>query len=109
AEPGDSAAVAQARRRLTAAGRLAPLFAAIGALLDEAGLAARASLLDVGCGEGSLLAELAPPRGLVAHGVDLSRPSIEMAARLAAPATWVIANADRGLPYRDASFDGLLS
>jgi 23S rRNA (guanine745-N1)-methyltransferase len=70
-EPGDSAAAAQARRRLTVAGHLAPLVAAIGELLDEAGLAAGDALLDVGCGEGSLLAELAPPRRLVAHGVEL--------------------------------------
>jgi 23S rRNA (guanine745-N1)-methyltransferase len=109
AEPGDSAAAAQARRRLTAAGHLAPLFAAIGELLDEAGFEAGDALLDVGCGEGSLLAELAPPRRLVAHGVDLSRPSIEMAAKLLPEATWLIANADRALPYADASFDALLS
>jgi 23S rRNA (guanine745-N1)-methyltransferase len=108
-EAGDSAAAAQARRRLAVAGHHAPLFAAIGELLDEAGLAAGDALLDVGCGEGSLLAELAPPRGLAAHGVDLSRPSIEMAARLWPEATWVIANADRALPFVDASFDGLLS
>jgi len=108
-EPGDSAAAAQARRRLTDAGHLAPLFAAIGELLDEAGVGAGDSLLDVGCGEGSLLAELGPRRRLVAHGVDLSRPSIELAARLWPEATWVIANADRALPYADASFDGLLS
>lgn len=106
---GDSAAAAQARRRLAEAGHLQPLFAASGEMLDHAGLEPGSAVLDVGCGEGSLLATLAKPRGWLAHGVDLSRPSIEMAAALWPEATWVIANADRVLPYLDGAFDAVLS
>lgn len=106
---GDSAAAAQARRRLAEAGHLQPLFVASGEMLDHAGLEPGSAVLDVGCGEGSLLATLAEPRGWLAHGVDLSRPSIEMAAALWPEATWVIANADRVLPYVDGAFDAVLS
>jgi 23S rRNA (guanine745-N1)-methyltransferase len=106
---GDSRAAAQARRRLAASGHLQPLFAALGEALEAGGLRPGDALLDVGCGEGSALVALARPRGWVAHGLDLSRPAVELAARLWPQATWVIANADRSLPYGDGSFDGLLS
>ncbi len=106
---GDSEEAAQARRRLAEAGHLDPFFAAIGEAVAQAGVGAGDALLDVGCGEGSALAALARPRGFVAHGLDLSRPAIELASRLWPQATWVIANADRGLPYGDGSFDALLS
>ncbi len=106
---GDTRAAALARRRLAAAGHLRPLFDGLGALLDGARLARGAAVLDVGCGEGSVLEAVARSPGFVAHGVDLSRPSIELAARAWPQATWVIANADRRLPYDEGSFDSLLS
>ena len=106
---GDRREAALARRRLAAAGRLQPLFGALGDVLDEARLARGAALLDVGCGEGSVLAALAPARGLLAHGLDLSRSAIELAARSWPETTWVIANADRLLPYAAGSFDALLA
>ena len=106
---GDSAGAAQARRRLAEAGHLQPLFVALAEMLDHAGLAPGSAVLDVGCGEGSLLASVAKPRAWLAHGIDLSRPSIEMAAALWPEATWVIANADRSLPYVDGGFDAILS
>lgn len=65
------------------------------------------AVLDVGTGEGSLAVAVA--RGLDLHGVDLSAPSIELAARAFPDATWVVANADRALPYAAGSFDVVLS
>lgn len=104
-DAGDSAEVVAARRRLAAAGHDAELIAA---LLEE--LAGARSLLDVGCGEGSLLAALAADLAPAeAWGVDLSAPAIDAAARQAPHLHWVIANADRGLPWRAGSFDAVLS
>lgn len=107
--PGDSRQAALARRRLYAAGHADPLLAALLSAPELVALPAGASVLDVGCGEGWMLARLPAERGWEAHGVDISAPSIELAARLAPGASWVVANADRFLPYEDASFDFALS
>jgi 23S rRNA (guanine745-N1)-methyltransferase len=110
AEPGDSKAAALARRRLAERGAEGALHAALAELLlarvpDERS----ATLLDVGCGEGSLLAALVATGRFGACGLDLSTPAVELAARRTPGATWVIANADRGLPFPAASFDIALS
>ncbi len=107
-EPGDSRPAALARRRLFAAGRLDPLLAALRAAVAELTLPAEAAILDVGCGEGSVLAALATP-GRELHGVDISVPAIDLAARAIPQPTWIVANADRALPYTDGAFDLLLS
>lgn len=109
-QAGDSAEVVAARRRVAEAGYDRSLIAMLRAEL-AAGLSGGARrLLDVGCGEGSLLAALAAePAPLEAWGVDLSAPAIEAAARLAPGLGWVIANADRGLPFTEGSFDALTS
>lgn len=108
ASPGDSRASAQARRRLYEAGHGAPLLAALLGQLDELELPALPAVLDVGCGEGSLLGGLARGRRLEAHGLDISAPAIELAARRfkgREQGSWVVANADRFLPYASGSFD----
>ncbi|MGE5233708.1 MAG: methyltransferase domain-containing protein [Acidobacteriota bacterium] len=107
--PGDSAAAAQARRRLFDAGIQAPLLAAVREMIGGLTLPANAAALDVGCGEGSLLGRLAAELGLQACGVDLSTPAIDLAARRFPDATWIVANADRRLPWADGSFDLVLS
>ncbi len=66
-------------------------------------------MLDVGCGEGHYLGSLAAAGNIEAHGLDLSAPAVEMAARRYPEVTWVVANADRFLPYADGSFDLVLS
>jgi 23S rRNA (guanine745-N1)-methyltransferase len=104
ATPGDRAEAAAARRRLYEAGHGRPLLAALGAQLDALELPPLAAVLDVGCGEGSLLGALAASRALEAHGLDLSAAAVEMAARRFPEPTWVIANADRFLPYAGGSF-----
>jgi 23S rRNA (guanine745-N1)-methyltransferase len=44
-----------------------------------------------------------------ACGVDISAPAIELAAKRYPECEWVVANADRFLPYADASFDAVTS
>lgn len=66
---------------------------------------ARPVLVDLGCGEGTYAASLATSHDLDAVGVDLSAHAIEAAARRHPQFTWVVANADRTLPFPDASVD----
>ena len=47
--------------------------------------------------------------GIEAHGVDLSAAAIDLAARRYPEATWIVANADRSLPYAAGAFDLVLS
>jgi 23S rRNA (guanine745-N1)-methyltransferase len=46
---------------------------------------------------------------LEAHGLDLSVPAVDLAARRYPGVTWIVANADRFLPYAAGSFDLVLS
>jgi 23S rRNA (guanine745-N1)-methyltransferase len=97
----------EARRRLLDAGYGEPLLRAI--LEETAVLSPGAAVLDVGCGEGYYLGSLLAARGVEAHGVDLSVAAVELAARRYPGATWVVANADRSLPYATGAFDLVLS
>lgn len=108
--PGDSKEAALARRRLFAAGRLDPLLSALAEAAAALPLPPAPAILDVGCGEGTVLARLAAALGSrEAHGVDISTPAIDLAARAYPGATWIVANADRALPYAGGSFDLALS
>ncbi len=109
ANPGDRVEAAQARRRLFERGLAKPLVDALRERLAGAAVGSRDAVLDVGCGEGSLLRALAAALGFVAHGIDLSTPAIAMAAAADPRATFVVANADRFLPYADGSFAAVLS
>jgi 23S rRNA (guanine745-N1)-methyltransferase len=108
AKPGDSKEAALARRRLASLGHADSLYRAF-AHAVRSRPDALVSLLDVGCGEGALLRFLAPARGLELHGLDISAPSIELAAKAHPEALFTVANADRGLPYADRSFDFITS
>jgi 23S rRNA (guanine745-N1)-methyltransferase len=66
-------------------------------------------LLDVGCGEGFYLGTLAARFGREGYGVDISVPSMEAAARRYPGCTWVVANADRMLPFENGAFAAILS
>jgi 23S rRNA (guanine745-N1)-methyltransferase len=99
--PGDSAAAVAARRRFLSRGFEAPLTRRIGDLLT---LTPEDALLEIGCGEGHYLAALTERFGCAGYGVDLSVPAIEAAARRGAGLHLIVANADRVLPYADASF-----
>jgi 23S rRNA (guanine745-N1)-methyltransferase len=63
----------------------------------------------VGCGEGTYLGTIARERPVEAHGVDLSAAAVDLAARRYPQATWIVANADRFLPYASGSFALILS
>lgn len=100
-QPGDGAVTLQARRRLAARGVEAPITGAITALLT---LEPGDAVLDVGCGEGHHLATIVARFDGEGHGLDISVPAVDAAARLHPELHWVVANADRFLPYADASF-----
>ena len=108
--PGDTPAAVAARRRLHDLGVTGPL-------LDGIAEMAQASLgdiiLDAGCGDGFYLGSLVRQSGCAGHGVDISIPAVEAAARRYPPGEsgceWIVANADRFVPYADRSFSIALS
>jgi 23S rRNA (guanine745-N1)-methyltransferase len=107
--PGDPRAAVEARRRLLDAGYGEPLLRAIREEITAAGLGAGAAALDVGCGEGTYLGALARDPGIAAHGVDLAAVAVDLAARRYPEGTWIVANADRFLPWAAGAFDLVLS
>jgi 23S rRNA (guanine745-N1)-methyltransferase len=105
-QPGDTAAAIAGRRRLHDLGVTEPLLSAIA---EIAGASPGESVLDAGCGDGYYLGSLARRTGSEAHGVDISIPAVDAAARRYPEWEWIVANADRFLPYADGSFAGVLS
>jgi 23S rRNA (guanine745-N1)-methyltransferase len=105
-QPGDTPAALRARRRLHDLGATTPLLHAIAELLNPS---PGDIILDAGCGEGFYLGTLAHETGFSAHGVDISVPAIDAAARRYPECEWIVANADRFVPYADRSFSIVLS
>jgi 23S rRNA (guanine745-N1)-methyltransferase len=105
-EPGDTAAAVAARRRLHDRGVTEPLREAITAI---AAPRRGETVLDAGCGDGFYLGTLAQQSGCDAHGVDISIPAVDAAARRYPACEWIVANADRVLPYADRSFTLVVS
>jgi 23S rRNA (guanine745-N1)-methyltransferase len=106
ARPGDTASAVAARRRLHNRGVTEPLRIAISQTVRATSFD---TVLDAGCGDGFYLGGLHSETGCDAHGVDISTPAVDAAARRYPECEWVVANADRALPYTDQSFDILLS
>ena len=104
--PGDTAEAVAARRRLHERGVTQPLLRGIA---DMMGATLADVVLDAGCGEGFYLGTLAREAGFEGHGVDISIPGVDAAARRYPECEWVVANADRFLPYSDGSFSAVLS
>lgn len=104
--PGDSTEAVAARRRLHAKGITAPLAQAIENLFQAS---SKDTVLDAGCGDGFYLGSLQARTGCQAHGVDISTPAIDAAARAYPDCQWIVANADRRLPFSDASFNRVIS
>jgi 23S rRNA (guanine745-N1)-methyltransferase len=108
-QAGDSREAVSARQRFLAAGYEAPFVEALLAAVTVLGLPARPAVLDVGCGTGFHLGALRESGDAEAHGVDLSVPAIELAAKGHKESLFVVANADRFLPYAAGSFDLAMS
>jgi 23S rRNA (guanine745-N1)-methyltransferase len=109
-DPGDSREAVLARRRTSERGLTSALVDAIIAELKElAALDGSSAVLDVGCGDGFMLAAIAERFGCEAWGVDISREAIELAARRHPRLRWIVANADRRMPFADASFRAALT
>ncbi len=104
--PGDTPAAIAGRRRLHDSGATAPLLDAIAEFVKAD---ARDTVLDAGCGEGFYLGSLSARTGCRAHGVDISIPAIDTAAKRFKNVDWIVANADRFVPYSDASVSVILS
>jgi 23S rRNA (guanine745-N1)-methyltransferase len=106
ANPGDTPDAVAARRRLHDSGVTAPLLQAVREILqprpDDV-------VLDAGCGDGFYLGTLVNRAGFLGCGVDISVPAIDAAARRYPECEWIVANADRFIPYADASFDAVFS
>jgi 23S rRNA (guanine745-N1)-methyltransferase len=98
--PGDSAEIVAARRRFLERHAIP---------LDLSALRSPDSALDIGCGEGHYLGSVRAHFDCEAHGIDISIPAIDAAARTHRECTFVVANADRLLPYADDSFDLVMS
>src|SRR6202167_4840833 len=105
-QPGDTVAAVAARRRLHDRGATGHLLNGISEILAPS---QSDIVLDAGCGDGFYLGTLARQAGFSAHGVDISVPAIEAAARRYPECQWVVANADRFVPYADRSFSVVMS
>ena len=101
-QPGDSNQVVAARRRLHDLGATEPLLRAVQQII---GIGPQDVVLEAGCGDGFYLGNLAGQR----HGVDISTPAIDAAARRYKDCEWVVANADRFVPYADEAFTVVMS
>jgi len=104
--PGDTSEAVAARRRFLERGLAEPLVEAIVAAMP---LAPGDTLLDAGCGEGHHTEAFRRAYGARACGLDISVPAIELAARKYRDCEWIVANADRFLPFEDASLTAVAS
>src|SRR5712675_85697 len=85
-QPGDTATAVAARRRLHDHGVTRPLLDAIAEIIATS---PSDIVLEAGCGEGFYLGSLARQTGFSAHGVDISVPAIQAAARLYSECEWI--------------------
>jgi 23S rRNA (guanine745-N1)-methyltransferase len=105
-KPGDTAEAVAARRRLHDRGVTEPLLNGIAEMMAAS---PTDIVLDAGCGDGFYLGTLARQTCFAAHGVDISIPAVDAAARRYPGCKWIVANADRFVPYADHSFSMVMS
>ena len=108
-EAGDPRAALDARSRLLAAGVGRSVLDAFVALAARVGPDDGGAVADLGCGVGDALGMLHTRRNIVAVGIDLAAPAVDIAARRFPSVTWIVANADRRLPLLDASLSLVMS
>lgn len=104
-QPGDTVDAVTSRRRLHDLGVTAHLLSGIAQMTEASN---RDAALDAGCGDGFYLGSLARDTALSGYGVDISVPAIDSAARRYPDCEWIVANADRLIPYSDQSFSLIL-
>ncbi len=104
--PGDTVAAVAGRRRLHDLGVTAPLLHSIGELIAAS---SDDTVLDAGCGDGFYLGSLQRHSGFSAHGVDISIPAVDAAAKRYPGCEWIVANADRVVPHTAGSFSIVMS
>lgn len=105
--PGDNRDAVLARHRWLQRGHAQGLASA---LRDWVSLGKQPStVVDLGCGDGTFGPLVFPDCVDGFCGIDLARPAIKLACKCWPQATWVLANADRGLPLVDASVDHVMS
>ncbi len=100
----------QARRAVFAAGFFAPLLDVITKMLREK-FEHRPFVLDAGCGEGSLLAELAHRLARIEPvllGVDIAKEAVRLAGAFNLPIMWAVADL-AALPLFNENFDAVLN
>jgi 23S rRNA (guanine745-N1)-methyltransferase len=102
--PGDTRQAVEARRRFADRGFVDPL---LRKMIEIAGDAE--AMLDIGCGDGYQLDAFRRALQCEAHGLDISTPAVDLAARRYRECHFVVANADRFLPYADGSFSAISS
>jgi 23S rRNA (guanine745-N1)-methyltransferase len=107
--PGDAREIVLARQRVLDAGFESPLLETLGQVIRGLGLPGGATILDVGCGGGYFLGSLVRDQGWEGHGLDISAPALETAAKRWPGVAFAAANADRFLPYPDGSFHLVMS
>ena len=105
-DPGDNAAMVEARRRFLEAGHYAPLASRLAALAAEA---QPTRWLDIGCGEGYYSAQLANALAQAeGYALDISREAIKRACKRSTAVNWLVASMAR-VPLADASCQLLTS
>jgi 23S rRNA (guanine745-N1)-methyltransferase len=105
-EPGDNAAMVEARRRFLDGGHYAPLAKR---LAELAASYAPERWLDIGCGEGYYTAQLAAALpNADGYALDISREAVKQACKRSAQLTWLVASMAR-VPLADASCQLLAS
>lgn len=105
--PGDNRDAVLARHRWLQRGHSVSLAQSIRDWVTGSG--EQPTVLDLGCGDGSFGPLVFPDQPEAYCGIDLSKPAIKLASRHWPAATWVLANADRGLPVMDSSVDFVMS
>lgn len=106
---GDASTVVEARARLFAAGVGRSLIEAVRQRFASGKLPDDAAVADLGSGSGDALATCVASSTATGLGIDLSVAAGRHAARRFPALTWVIANADRGLPLTDNRMAFLMS
>ncbi|KAF1051342.1 MAG: 23S rRNA (guanine(745)-N(1))-methyltransferase [Stenotrophomonas maltophilia] len=105
-DPGDNAAMVEARRAFLGAGHYAPLAQRLASLAAER---SPARWIDIGCGEGYYTEQLADALpGSDGYALDISREAVKRACRRAPQLTWMVASMAR-VPLAEASCQLLAS